>query len=132
MDIFKMDRKMPNCILVVDDNETNLMLIRKIFKLEGYEILTEESAEGALKLIMHSCPDMVLLDVMMPDMNGFELCRQIRATPGCASIPVIMLTAADSEADRREAMDAGATALLGKPFDMDHLRASIHYHLQGA
>jgi CheY-like chemotaxis protein len=113
-------------ILVVDDNVINLDLIRKILHLEGYEVIIAESGVEALEKIQLHKPDLALLDVIMPDMNGYELCRRVRQLPEGKTIPVIMLTAASSETDRKEAIGAGATDMIGKPFDMDSLRTYIH------
>ena len=117
-------------ILVVDDNEINLDLIGRILQLEGYEVVTAESGAEALQKIAQSKPDMAVLDMMMPDMDGLELCRRLRQLPACANIPIIMLTASSSEEDKVHARQAGANDLLGKPFDMDTLRRHIHALLE--
>ncbi|KAF0108236.1 MAG: histidine kinase [Anaerolineaceae bacterium] len=121
---------MSHRILVVDDNALNLDLVGKILGLEGYEVITAESGDEALQKVGAFQPDMAILDVMMPDMDGFELCRRLRRLPECAGIPVIMLTASSSESDKIEAQNAGANDLLGKPFSMDTLRAHIHAFLK--
>jgi DNA-binding response OmpR family regulator len=117
--------KMSYKILVVDDNELNLELIGKILELEGYEVATADSGEVALQKIGVFKPDLVLLDVMMPDMDGFELCRRLRKLPISMDLPVLMLTAASGEEDRIMARKVGANDLLGKPFNMDVLNEHI-------
>jgi pilus assembly protein CpaE len=112
-------------IMVVDDNEQNLELISTILELEGYEAATADSGEAALEKVGIFKPDLMLLDVMMPDMNGFELCRRLRQLPASMNMPVIMLTAASGEEDRIQARKVGANDLLGKPFNMDVLNEHI-------
>jgi DNA-binding response OmpR family regulator len=116
---------MPYRILVVDDNELNLDLISKILELEGYEVATASCGDVALQKMDIFKPDLFLLDVMMPDMDGFELCRRLRQLPVSMNTPVIMLTAASGEEDRIMAKKVGANDLLGKPFNMDMLNEHI-------
>jgi DNA-binding response OmpR family regulator len=116
---------MPYRILVVDDNELNLDLVSKILELDGYEVATADSGDVALEKVGVFKPDLALLDVMMPDMNGFELCRRLRQLPVSMNMPVIMLTAASGEEDRIQAKKVGANDLLGKPFNLDVLNEHI-------
>jgi len=116
---------MSHRILVVDDNETNLDLVSRILQLEGYEVVTAENGAMALQKVGSIKVDMAVLDIMMPSMDGFELCRRLRQLPACADIPVIMLTASSGEEEKVQAEEAGANVLFGKPFDMDTLRAHI-------
>jgi DNA-binding response OmpR family regulator len=129
-EIVPVEGKMTHRILVVDDNEINLHLVGKILQLEGYEVVTAENGAEALQKIALSKPDMAVLDVMMPEMDGFELCKRIRQLPECAGMPIIMLTASSSESDKIEAQNAGANDLLGKPFSMETLSAHIHTFLK--
>jgi len=112
-------------ILVVDDNELNLELVRTILELEGYDAATADSGEAALQKVEAFKPHVILLDVMMPDINGFELCRRLRQMPATANTPILMLTAASGEDDRMKAKKVGANDLLGKPFNMDALNERI-------
>ena len=121
---------MSHHILVVDDNNTNLNLVSKILKIEGYEVTTAASGLEALEKVNMVKYDLAVLDVMMPHMNGFELCRRMRQLPTCADIPIIMLTASSDEEDRIMGEKAGATAMLGKPFDVDALNKQIHKYLE--
>ena len=116
---------MSHRILVVDDNETNLDLVSRILQLEGYEVVTAENGAMALQKVGSIKVDMAVLDIMMPSMDGFDLCRRLRQLPACADIPVIMLTASSGEEEKVQAEEAGANVLFGKPFDMDTLRAHI-------
>ena len=113
-------------ILIVDDNKTNLDLVGKILKWEGYEVDTADSGAEALQKIVLAKPDMAILDLRMPDIDGFELCQRLHQVPTCENLPVIMLTAASNEADKVRAKEAGANDLIEKPFDMDTFRAKIN------
>ena len=113
-------------ILIVDDNEINLDLVGKILKWDGYEVISAISGAEALQKIGISKPDLAILDLRMPDIDGFELCRRIHQIPACEDLPVIMLTAASNDADKVQAKKAGANDLIEKPFDMDTLRVKIN------
>ncbi len=112
-------------ILIVDDNETNLLLISKILSLEGYQVMTAVSGAEALALVDKNIPDLAILDVMMPEMNGYELCRKLRESPELERLPIVMLTATNNVCDRRLALEAGAEKVWQKPFDIDTLRKEI-------
>jgi DNA-binding response OmpR family regulator len=116
---------MPFRILVVDDNELNLSLIAKILGMDGYEVILAGSGEKALQSAMQSMPDLAVLDIMMPDMNGFDLCRRLRQPPLNAKGPIVMLTAMSSESEKKESLEAGANEIWSKPFDMELFRRRI-------
>ncbi len=116
---------MPQKILVVDDNEMNLYLLGKILELESYQVTMAHTGKEALQSASEKMPDLALLDVMMPDINGYDLCRKIRRLPNGEEIPIVMLTAMNSEMEREQAIEAGATDVWSKPFDMDMFRRRI-------
>ncbi len=116
---------MPLLILVVDDENINLRLVSRLLEMEGYEVVTAQSGEAALHLIEQTPPDLALLDVMMPLMDGYELCRRLRHNPVTAQIPIVMLTALVDENDRLKGIEAGADDCLPKPFDVDVLRTML-------
>jgi len=116
---------MPLRILVVDDESINLKLVSRLLEMEGYEVITAQSGDASLRLIEQSPPDMALLDVMMPDMDGYELCRRLRQNPRTAGIPIVMLTALVDENERLKGIEAGADDCLPKPFDVELLRARL-------
>lgn len=116
---------MPLRILVVDDENINLRLVSRLLEMEGYEVVTAQSGESALHLIEQKRPDLALLDVMMPLMDGYELCRRLRQNPLTARIPIVMLTALVDENDRLKGIEAGADDCLPKPFDVDVLRTML-------
>jgi CheY-like chemotaxis protein len=112
-------------ILVVDDNDMNLTLLSKILELEGYQVTTALNGMEAIQKAEQQMPDLAILDVMMPDMNGYELCRKMRQPPFDKKIPIVMLTAMSGDRDRQEALEAGANDVWNKPFDMDLFKRKI-------
>ena len=104
-------------VLVVDDNFVNVKLLEELLKSASYEVATAMSGEAALEKVVQSRPDIVLLDVMMPDMDGYEVCRRIRQNEKTARVPVIMITALDKPGDREMGLAAGANDFLSKPIE---------------
>jgi CheY-like chemotaxis protein len=112
-------------ILVVDDNDLNLSLIAKILELESYQVTLARNGTEAIQAVTRAMPDLAILDVMMPDMDGYELCQKLRQPPLNARMPIVMLTAMTSEEEKRLALAAGANDIWSKPFDMDVFRKSV-------
>ncbi|MCH7591178.1 MAG: response regulator [Planctomycetes bacterium] len=111
-------------ILIIDDDKMNVAILRKI--LEGeYETDVGEDGEAGLERIKEFGPDLVLLDIMMPGIDGYEVCRRIKAEPYGEMTPVILLSANVSKPDRLRGYEVGADDFLGKPFDHDELRAKV-------
>ena len=104
-------------VLVVDDNLYNVKLLEARLLVKGYQVVTAYIGEEALARIAEQSPAIVLLDVMMPGMDGYEVCRRIRDNPQTADLPVVMVTALDKPTDRDAAMDAGADDFLIKPVE---------------
>lgn len=112
-------------ILVVDDEEDMLDLIREPLLREGFEVLTALSGRDALKIIRSQTPDLVLLDLMLPDLDGLEVCRQMKWDPVTARIPVLMVTGKSDEADVVLGLGLGAEDYVTKPFRIKELIARI-------
>ena len=104
-------------VLVVDDVATNRLLLRAKLSSAYYDVVVAENGTQALELARSEQPDMVMLDVMMPDMDGFEVCACLKSTPETAHIPVIMVTALDTPEERIRGLEAGADDFLSKPFN---------------
>ena len=104
-------------VLVVDDNLYNVKLLEAKLQIASYDVMTAFNGEDALASLAQSRPDIVLLDVMMPGMDGYEVCRRIRANPQTKDLPVVMVTALDKASDRDAGLAAGADDYVTKPFD---------------
>ncbi len=112
-------------ILIVDDSPTETHVIRTELEKAGFEVLTAAEGETGLKVARESHPDAVIMDVVMPGVNGFQATRQLRRDPDTASIPVIMVTSKDQPTDRVWGMRQGAVAYLTKPVSGNDLVAKI-------
>lgn len=108
-------------ILVVDDTETNRILLRELLELEGHRVTLAVDGAEALRRVAEDAPDLVLLDVNMPGMDGMQVCRRLRADPATEALPIILVTALAERAHRLEGMAAGANDYLTKPIDRPDL-----------
>jgi adenylate cyclase len=114
----------PPRLLVVDDVPLNIRLMEAVLTARGYEVLAASSGAEALEVLAGEMPDLVLLDIQMPGMNGYEVCRLIRADPRGRYLPVIMVTSGEGE-DRVSALEAGADDFITKPFNQQELLARV-------
>jgi pilus assembly protein CpaE len=112
-------------ILVVDDTDLNLKMVSAILLKDGYEVITARNGFEALEAIKASPPAMAILDVMMPDMDGYTLCGHLRQNSTTAKIPIIILTSLSGVEDKIKAFDSGADDFLAKPFEPQELRARV-------
>ena len=115
-------------ILAVDDEASNLQLLRQILQ-DHYRLLFAKDGARALELARQEAPDLVLLDVMMPGMSGYEVCASLKANPDTAAIPVIFVTALTDTADELEGFEAGAVDYITKPVSPPIVRARVRTHL---
>lgn len=112
-------------VLIVDDSESARETLHTILDGLGYDLFTAQNGKEALEMAAAIRPDLILLDVMMPGMDGFEVCRRIRATPPLAEVPIVILTALDNSASLLQGIEAGADDFLTKPVDRHELRARV-------
>ncbi len=112
-------------LLVVDDNPRSLLMLSATLRRDGYRIVEAEDGFAALQLAAQVQPDAIILDVMMPDMDGFEVCRRLRSDPALESVPVLLLTALDDRDSRLAGLEAGADEFISKPFDSSELRTRL-------
>jgi two-component system cell cycle response regulator len=112
-------------VLVVDDVRSNLKLLQTRLSLEYFEVLTSTNGPDAIAICENGGCDIVLLDVKMPGMDGFEVCRRLRTAPATAHLPIVLLTALDRPADRVRGLESGADDFLTKPVDQLALIARV-------
>ena len=110
-------------ILVVDDVPQNVRLLEAVLTPRGYDVVTATDGESALRVVESEEPDLVLLDVVMPELDGYEVCRRLRAREETAMVPVLMVTA--SVAEKAKVIEAGADDLIAKPFNQDEMLARV-------
>jgi two-component system, cell cycle response regulator len=110
-------------ILIVDDEPEGRYVLEQLLALDGHELLTAGSGPEAIQIAKERRPDLILLDVMMPDMNGFEVCRKLREQNDTSMAPVIMITALDDRESRLKGLECGADDFLTKPYDWSELQA---------
>jgi two-component system, cell cycle response regulator len=120
----------PGRILVVDDNQDNIEIIATRLRFRGYEILEAGDGAQALQLVKDQAPDLILLDVMLPDIDGYEISRRIKGAPDLPFIPIILVTARDSTQDKVAGLDAGADDYLTKPINFPELEARVRSMLR--
>jgi two-component system cell cycle response regulator DivK len=123
---------MPNnaTILYVEDNVDNRTLVRRILIAEGYNLLEAVNATQALEILKNTKPNLILMDINMPDMDGYSLTAKIKDTPGLESIPIIALTANVMRGDRERSLEAGCDGYIQKPIDIDLLSEQIERFLR--
>ncbi|MEM7423496.1 MAG: PleD family two-component system response regulator [Pseudomonadota bacterium] len=108
---------MPGRILIVEDSATNRLILRTRLTNAYYDVVEAEDGPSAIEMASSANPDIILLDIMMPGMDGFEVCRHLKSSPETVHIPVVMLTALDKQSDRVTGLEAGADDFLSKPFE---------------
>jgi DNA-binding response OmpR family regulator len=126
------EREEPFSILVVDDEEVIRSLLRLTLVREGYDVSEAESGEEALDLLQKRSVDLIILDVMMPGLDGFDVCRQIRQQSPAAAAPVLMLSARKDARARQRSKEAGANAYLTKPVKTAELLWHVRRALNAA
>ena len=112
-------------ILIVDDNSQNMRLIQMVLRTKGYTLLKATDGEEALDVTMRERPDLILMDIQLPKMNGLEVTKKLRETPAFSHIPIIALTAYAMKGDKERFIDGGCNAYLSKPFNTHELSRVI-------
>jgi len=112
-------------ILVVDDQRANSEILAEVLRKRGYDVVSLNSGSAALEEIARMRPDLVISDILMPGMDGYELCRTLRAQPATALLPVILVTTLDAQSERVPGLDAGADDFLTKPIKWEELFARV-------
>src|SRR5512133_1136486 len=112
-------------ILYVEDNPDNRMLIRRILGAEGYTVHEAASASAALEVLKTLHPDIILMDINMPEMDGYTLTARIRSLPNMGMVPIVALTANVMKGDRERSLEAGCDGYIQKPVDIDTIAAQV-------
>jgi DNA-binding response OmpR family regulator len=115
----------PSRILIVDDEPSIVISLEYLMKREGFEVSVAADGEAALAAVAAGPPDLVILDVMMPKLNGFEVCQRLRAEPAWRGVRVLMLTAKGRESELQKGLSLGADAYVTKPFSTRDLVAEV-------
>ncbi len=117
-------------ILIIDDSRLITEFGKSILTQKGHEVLTAASGEAGLEMAINGCPDLILLDVILPGRDGYEVCQQIKSLEPCRDIPIIMLTSKAEPADKIRGLELGAVDYVTKPFDAGELIARVNTHLR--
>lgn len=112
-------------ILVVEDDSDISTMLRIYFESEGYSVVTAMRGEDALEACRHQLPNVIVLDIMLPDMDGYDICRQLRNTLRTSHIPIIFLTQKDERSDKIRGLELGADDYITKPFDVEELNLRV-------
>jgi two-component system, cell cycle response regulator DivK len=108
-------------ILYIEDNPSNRLLVKRVLLVEGYEILEASDGAAGLDMARRRHPDLILMDMNLPDVDGYELTRRIRAIPELSAVPVVAMTADVMHGDRERTLEAGCVGYIPKPIDVDAL-----------
>jgi two-component system cell cycle response regulator DivK len=119
-------------VLIVEDNEKNMKLARDVLQAKGYRTLEAVTGEDGVRLAKENVPDLVLMDIQLPGINGIEAFRQIRADARTAGIPVVALTASVTPTDRSQISAAGFDAFISKPINLKEFLDTVRRLAQGA
>ena len=119
-------------ILVIEDEDNIAIALDFLLGREGYTHERMASGGGAVARIRETRPDVVLLDIMLPEVSGYEICQQVREDPDLADVRILMMTARGSAVERRKGLAMGADGFISKPFDLKELRAELKRILNGA
>jgi len=112
-------------ILIVEDNERNLKLVRDVLQVKGYTTIEAMTGEDGVKLAIEQKPDLVLMDIQLPGMNGIDALRVLRANPATSGIPIIAVTASVMQQDRKQITEAGFDAYVGKPINLKEFLEAV-------
>jgi DNA-binding response OmpR family regulator len=113
-------------VLIVDDEPNIVLSVEFLMRREGHEVVTASDGQEAIDQLASTRPDLMILDVMMPRKNGFEVCAEVRADPALSRMPILMLTAKGREAEMKKGISLGADAYITKPFSTHDLVAKVH------
>jgi two-component system cell cycle response regulator DivK len=117
-------------ILYIEDNPENRLLVRRILEAEGYSVLEATDGPSGLESAARTRPDLILLDINLPEIDGYDLARRFRNTPGLQQVPILAITANVMQGDRERTLEAGCDGYIQKPIDVDRLPEQVRAALQ--
>jgi two-component system cell cycle response regulator DivK len=117
-------------ILYVEDNPDNRLLVRRVLVSEGYQLIEAPEAKAAFEKLKEVTPNLILMDINMPDVDGYTLTSQFRMLPQLDSVPIIALTANVMKGDRERSLEAGCDGYIQKPIDIDNLSVQVEKYLK--
>ena len=119
-------------ILYVEDNPENRLLVRRVLEAEGYSVLEAPDGPSGLKVAAQTQPDLILLDINLPKIDGYDLAKCFRDTPGLQQVPILAITANVMKGDRERTLEAGCDGYIQKPIDVDRLPEQVRAVLRGS
>ncbi len=119
----------PKTILHIEDNPDNRVLVRRLLVAEGYQVIEAENARKALDLLKDLHPDLILMDINMPEMDGYTLAGKLKHFPHLANVPILAITANVMKGDRERTLEAGCDGYIDKPIDIDRFYEQIEHFL---
>ncbi len=120
----------PKIILCIEDNLENRMLVRRVLEVEGYQVIEADSGNTGLQKAETMAPDLVLMDINLPEIDGYELTHRLKQMPHLAGVPVVAMTANVMKGDREKTLAAGCDGYIQKPIDVDQLPLQVARFLQ--
>jgi two-component system cell cycle response regulator DivK len=117
-------------ILYIEDNPDNRKLVRRVLEAEGYIVAEAPDAKSAMEYLADTCPSLILMDISMPDMDGYTLTAKVKAMPKFSNVPILAMTANVMRGDRERSLEAGCDGYIQKPIDIDTLTAQIERYLK--
>lgn len=120
---------MSRTILIVEDSPTEMQIVKNALQSRGYNVITAANGEEGIEKAHRERPQLVVLDIILPGKNGYQVCRDLKSSPDTKDVPVIMLTSKSQESDRFWGLKQGADAYLTKPWREDELLATVARHL---
>lgn len=125
------ERVGPPAILYIEDNRENRVLVKRVLEAEGYEVLEAETGPEGIEVACTRQPSLILLDINLPEIDGFEVTAQLRAMEAFRDVPIVALTANVMKGDRERTLEAGCSGYIQKPIDVDLLPSQLAVYLEG-
>jgi two-component system cell cycle response regulator DivK len=119
-------------ILYIEDNIDNMILVKRVLEIEGYEVIQAETGQEGINQAVNNAPDIIITDINLPDIDGYEITNRLKQDQTTAHIPIVAMTANVMQKDRKNVIDAGCDGFISKPIDIDELPEQIESYLKGA